>query len=272
MALREEWDFRVTDRLRKRVDSIITDPATAEALKPYYSFNCKRPCSNDDYLQTFNRPNVTLVDVSARQGVQKITEKGILANDQEYEVDCIIFASGFEVTGDLKKRYVMDPYVGRNGVSLYDHWADGFRTLHGMSAHNFPNLFFTGFTQAAAGGNITAMMDQQVSHIAWILRQAIDRGVSVLEPTAEAEAAWVQEVRDTKVDMTEFLLKCTPGYWNGEGGGAGSDEERAKKIRWIFGDDYSPGLYVFEDLLQAWRDKGDLGGFRLEYDKTSEPA
>jgi cyclohexanone monooxygenase len=271
-AKREEWDFRVTDRLRKRVEAIITDPATAESLKPYYSFNCKRPCSNDDYLQTFNRPNVTLVDVADRQGVDRITETGIVANGQEYEVDCIIFASGFEVTGDLKKRYVMDPFVGRDGVSLYDHWAEGFRTLHGMTSHHFPNLFFTGFTQAAAGGNITAMMDQQVSHIAWILKEAKARGVTVLECSEDAEAGWVRHIADTRVDKTEFLLACTPGYWNGEGGGAGSDAERAKKIRWIFGDDYGPGFYAFDELLQAWRRKGDLEGLVLERDKAAQPA
>jgi cation diffusion facilitator CzcD-associated flavoprotein CzcO len=271
-AMREKWDFHVTERLRQRTASIVKDPKTAESLKPFYSFNCKRPCSNDDYLQTFNLPNVTLVDVADRQGVDRITEKGIVANGQEYEVDLIIFASGFEVTGDLKKRYVMNPFVGRNGVSFFDYWGDGFRTLHGMTVHNFPNLFFTGFTQAAAGGNITAMMDQQVSHIAWILKEAKARGATVLEPTAEAEAAWVQHVADTKVDKTEFLLACTPGYWNGEGGGAGSHDERAKKIRWIFGDDYGPGFYAFEQLLEEWRSKGDMEGLVLETDKAAQPA
>jgi cyclohexanone monooxygenase len=261
-ALRETWDFRVTERLRKRVESIVHDPATAEALKPWFSFNCKRPCSNDDYFQTFNRPNVTLVDVSDFQGIQRITERGILANDKEYEVDCIIFASGFEVTGDLKRRYAMDPIQGRNGVSLYDHWGDGMKTLHGMTAHNFPNLFFTGFTQAAAGGNITQMYDQQVTHIAWILKEAIRRGVAALEPSAQAEAGWVEHVHATKVDKTEFLLNCTPGYWNGEGGGRGPD--RAKKLKWIFGDDYGPGFFAFEQLLEDWRAQGDLQGLVLE--------
>jgi cyclohexanone monooxygenase len=261
-ALREAWDFRVTERLRKRVESVVRDPATAEALKPWYSFNCKRPCSNDDYLQTFNRPNVTLVDVSDCQGVQRITETAVVANDQEYEVDCIIFASGFEVTGDLRKRYAIDPIQGRNGVSLYDHWGRGMKTLHGMTAHNFPNLFFTGFTQAAVGGNITAMYDQQVSHIAWIIKEGIRRGAAVLEPSAEAVAAWVEHVHATKVDKTEFLLNCTPGYWNGEGGGKGPD--RAKKLKWIFGDDYGPGFFAFDQLLEAWRGEGEMQGLVIE--------
>jgi cation diffusion facilitator CzcD-associated flavoprotein CzcO len=269
MQLREEGDFHVTERIRERTANIVKDPRTAEALKPYYSFNCKRPCSNDDYLETFNRPNVTLVDVSDHQGVDRITENGVVAGGVEYPVDCIIFASGFEVTSDLKRRYAMDPIAGRNGLSLYDHWGDGFRTLHGMMAHGFPNQFFTGFTQASAAGNIVAMYDQQVSHIAWIIAQAHKKGLTVLEPTEAAQDAWVKHVRDTKADMTEFLLACTPGYWNGEGGGTG--EGRAKKIKWIFGDDYSPGFYAFEELLEAWRQQG-MPGMATETDKATADA
>ena len=98
VELREQEDYRVMERLRRRIEGIVEDKKTAEALKPYYRFMCKRPCSNDDYLPTFNRPNVTLVDVSASKGVERMTEKGIVANGVEYEVDCVIFASGFEIS------------------------------------------------------------------------------------------------------------------------------------------------------------------------------
>src|SRR5262249_52033667 len=141
--LREQEDYKVMERLRRRIASIVKDKDTAEALKPYYRFMCKRPCSNDDYLPTFNRPNVTLVDVSGAQGVERITPKGIVANGKEYEVDLIIYASGFEISPrDQKAGWGISPIAGRNGVSLYDHWGNSFKTFHGMTSHNFPNQFF----------------------------------------------------------------------------------------------------------------------------------
>jgi cyclohexanone monooxygenase len=262
MAMREEEDYRVMERLRRRVDSIVEDPSAAESLKPYYRMGCKRPCSNDNFLETFNRPNVTLVDVSDSQGVDRITETGIVAGGVEYEVDCIIYASGFEVTTRMDRRLGIHPYVGRGGLSLYEHWADGMRTFHGMTAHGFPNHFYTGFTQAGVGGNITAMYDQQVSHIAWIIGETLARGAAVVEPSREAQDAWVQTIHDTAVDNTDFLLECTPGYWNGEGGGTGPD--RKKKLKFIFGEPYGPGFYAFDRLLQDWRDEGSMKGLVLE--------
>ena len=102
MARREVVDYRVMERLRQRVEEIVKDKQTAEALKPYYRFLCKRPLSSDDFYPTFNRPNVELIDVSETKGVERMTEKGFVANGKEYEVDCMIFASGFEVTSDLE--------------------------------------------------------------------------------------------------------------------------------------------------------------------------
>jgi cyclohexanone monooxygenase len=265
-ALREEEDYRVMERLRRRIDSIVKDKAAAEALKPYYRMGCKRPCSNDNYLETFNLPNVRLIDVSNEQGVERITERGIVAGGVEYEVDCIIYASGFEVTTRMDRRLGIEPYAGRDGLSLYDYWGEGLKTFHGMTAHGFPNHFYTGFTQAGVGGNITAMYDQQTSHIAWIIKEALDRGAAVVEPTKAAQDAWIQTIRDTAFDNSEFLLECTPGYWNGEGGGAGSDAERKQKLRFIFGEPYGPGFYEFDKLLADWRDKGDLEGLVLETD------
>lgn len=264
LAMREEEDYRVMERLRRRIDSIVEDPATAEALKPWYRMGCKRPCSNDNYLETFNLPNVRLVDVSDSQGVERITEKGIVANGVEYEVDCIIYASGFEVTTRMDRRLGIHPYVGRNDISIYDYWGDGLQTFHGMTAHNFPNHFYTGFTQAGAGANIVAMYDQQVSHIAWVIRETMDRGAKVIEPTREAQDGWVKTIHDTAIDNTDFLLECTPGYWNGEGGGAGEDAERKKKLKFIFGEPYGPGFYAFDQLLEDWRNEGGMQGMVLE--------
>ena len=138
MAIREEEDYKVMERLRRRVEPSSRTPETAEALKPYYRFMCKRPCSNDEYLPTFNRPNVTLVDVAESKGVERLTEKGIVANGVEYEVDCVIFASGFEISTEISRRYAMEAIEGRDGLSLFDHWRNGYKTLHGMTSHGFP--------------------------------------------------------------------------------------------------------------------------------------
>ena len=255
MELREEQDYRAMQRLRDRIDEIVDDPETAEALKPYYRFLCKRPCFSDAYLPTFNRPNVTLVDVSGTKGVERITAKGIIADGVEHEVDCIIFASGFEITTDLDRRLGIAPYTGRDGLSLYDHWADGYRTLHGTMSHGFPNQFFTGFIQGGVTASTTAMFEQQADHIAYIIKETVARGASTVEPTPEAQEGWCTTVKESAVDNTNFQRECTPGYYNNEG---------ERQIRSHLGDPYWPGFYVLEDLLQAWRDAGDLAGLALE--------
>jgi cyclohexanone monooxygenase len=257
IELRDQADFKVMERLRRRVDGIVKDKQTAEALKPYYRYLCKRPCSNDDYLPTFNRPNVTLIDVSASKGVERMTEKGIVALGVEYEVDCVIYASGFEISTEVSRRYGIKVIKGRGGQSLYRHWADGLRTFHGMTSHGFPNQFFTGFTQAGAGANNTAMYEQQGSHIAYIIKQALERGIKTVEPSQQAQDQWVKTIRDTAIPSGQFLEDCTPGYYNNEGGGGGEG------IRSALGEPYGPGFYAFERLLQEWREKGDMEGLLL---------
>ncbi len=262
MELREIEDYRAMERIRQRVDSIVKDPKTAEILKPWYRFLCKRPCFNDDYLPTFNRPNVTLVDVSAAKGISEITEHGIIANGIGYEVDCIIYASGFETTTDLRRRYGIDIVEGRNGLSLYEHWANGFRTLHGMSVHNFPGMFFTGYLQGGVSGSITQMYDQQGSHIAHIVAEAMARGAATVEPSREGEAAWVETIRANLMLDTNFWESCTPGYNNNEG---------LEVTRYtIFGEPYGPGFHAFDDLLRRWRDAGDFEG--LEFRPSATPV
>ncbi|MGY0499562.1 flavin-containing monooxygenase [Nocardia sp. FBN12] len=254
MELREIEDYKAMERVRARVDEIVTDPATAAALKPYYRFLCKRPCFNDQYLPTFNRPNVTLVDVAKTKGVERITATGIVADGVEHEVDCIIFASGFEITTDLDRRFGIAPFAGRDGLSLYEHWGEGYRTLHGLTTPGFPNLFFTGFLQGGVTASTTDMFDQQAEHIAYILKQAVDTDATTVEPTVEATRDWVRTVRETAVDNSTFQRECTPGYYNNEG---------EQQIRSHLGEPYWPGFYAFGDLLRAWRDGGDLPGLEL---------
>ncbi|MFF2126841.1 flavin-containing monooxygenase [Streptomyces olivochromogenes] len=255
MELREIQDYRAMQRLRDRVDIVVEDEETAQALKPYYRFLCKRPCFNDEYLPTFNRPNVTLVDVSDTKGVERITRKGVIAHGVEHEVDCVIFASGFEITTDLDRRLGIRPFAGRDGLSLYDHWAKGYRTLHGVMSHGFPNQFFTGFLQGGVTASTTAMFEQQAQHIAYIIKETLARGASTVEPTEEAQDQWCATVRETAVDNTDFQRECTPGYYNNEG---------EQQIRSHLGEPYWPGFYALEDLLQTWRDTGEMRGLVLD--------
>jgi cyclohexanone monooxygenase len=257
MGIREEEDYKIMERLRRRVEGLVEDAVTAETLKPYYRFLCKRPCSNDQYLPTFNRPNVTLVDVSSAKGVERATEKGLVANGVEYEVDCIIYASGFEITTEISRRYSIDAIAGRNGLSLFDYWHDGYQTLHGMISRGFPNQFFTGFTQVGISANIAANYELQGEHIAYIISEALARGATTVEPSQEAQDEWCRTIRDTAIDNSAFDAECTPGYYNNEGGGGGEG------IRSHLGEPYGPGFYAFADLLKEWREKSDLDGLVL---------
>lgn len=257
MAFREEEDYKIMERLRRRIEAIVDDPGTAEALKPYYRFMCKRPCSSEQYLATFNRPNVTLVDVSECKGVERLTPSGIVANGIEYDVDCVIFASGFEISTEISRRYAIDRIVGRDGLSLFEYWKDKYQTLHGMTSRGFPNQFFMGFIQGGVSANTTAMFEQQAQHIAYIVAEAQNRGATTVEPSKEGQDAWVATVRELAIDNSAFELSCTPGYYNNEGrGGAVGNGS-------FLGDFYSPGFYAFDELIAEWRAKGDLDGLEL---------
>ncbi|TCM15346.1 cation diffusion facilitator CzcD-associated flavoprotein CzcO [Novosphingobium sp. PhB165] len=252
---REAMDFRVMERMRRRVEAIVEDKATAEALKPWFGFNCKRPLSNDDYYPTFNRPNVKLLDVSATRGVERLTENGFVHEGTEYGIDCLICASGFEVTSDLDRRWGIGAVDGRGGQSLYENWADGYRTLHGAMSHGFPNQFFTGYVQGGFNATTIEQFSRQGYHIAYIIRQALDRGATAVEPTLDAQDAWVAKIRATAVDISKLQRECTPGYFNNEGDHKGR--------RWYLGESYGPGWDAFETMMQDWRDAGTLEGLSV---------
>jgi cyclohexanone monooxygenase len=256
LALRAEIaDFQKMNEIRHRVDETVSDHDAAEALKPWYRQFCKRPTFNDEYLPTFNRPNVHLVDVSANKGVERITPKGVVANGVEYEVDCIIFATGFEITSAPKRRVSFD-IIGREDESLFDHWRNGLRTLHGLSSHGFPNWFFIGVNQNGLSVNRTAMFDDQAQHIAYILSELRNRGLTVAEVTAEAEAAWIAEIRRLAVNNLAFQEACTPGYYNNEG-------QLAARGKGLSSEVYAPGINAFNAVLAAWRETGLLEGFAV---------
>ena len=255
VALRAEVaDFQKMNEIRGRVDETVTDAASAEVLKPWYRQFCKRPTFNDEYLETFNRDNVALINVSDQKGVERITEKGVVANGVEYEVDCIIYATGFEITTSAHRRVDFDT-IGRDGQSLYDHWADGFRTLHGLSSHGFPNWFTIGINQNGLSPNMTAMFDDQAMHVAYIVGEVKKRGRNVVEVTADAEEQWVREiVALAGTGAREFLEQCTPGYYNREGKGTQGNMQNSP---------YAAGINAFNALLKGWREQGDLAGMEL---------
>jgi cyclohexanone monooxygenase len=246
-------DFKKMNQIRARVDETVHDAATAEALKPWYRQFCKRPTFNDDYLPTFNRPNVTLVDTLGR-GVDRVTEKGLVFDGVEYEVDCIIFATGFEV-GTAYTRRAGFEIVGKGGRKLSDHWSDGMRTLHGLSAAGFPNCFHLGITQNTLTPNFPHMLDEQATHVAHVVREADLRQAQVVEVTPEGEAGWLQTIRDTALNNLAFRQDCTPGYYNGEG--------HAGEGKGLFDNLYGPGSDAFFALAKQWRDEGELKGLEL---------
>ena len=261
----EEMDFRVMERLRRRVDEIVEDKETAELLKPWYRYQCKRPTSNDEYYQTFNRTNVKLIDVSETQGVEALTEDGFVANGVEYEVDCIMFASGYEVTSDLDRRWGISVFEGRNGLSMYDNWNGGYKTLHGMMTHGFPNLFTTGYYQGGLNSSLTLNFEEQVRHMAYIVKSVMDRGAVAAEVSQEAQDAWIRHMRGTEIDRTEWIHDCTPGYFNNEGK-PDVDENGNEKYRFYLGELYGPGWDAYMKILDDWRVAGELEGLVLDTD------
>jgi cyclohexanone monooxygenase len=245
-------DFEKMEQIRARVDATITDPATAEALKPYYRQFCKRPCFHDGYLPTFNRPNVTLVDTQGR-GVERITRTGIVANGIEYPVDCIIYATGFEVGTDFTRRAGCE-LVGRDGVTLTEHWRDGASTLHGMHVDGFPNCFIFSPIQAGFSVNFPHMLEEQARHVAYIVSSAAERNARVVEATPEATAAWVQTILEMSLYNEKFLEACTPGYYNNEGRTGG---------RAVRNGSFGGGSIGFIKLLESWRAEGTMPGLAI---------
>jgi cyclohexanone monooxygenase len=246
-ALGEIADFQKMNEIRGRVATTVKDPATAEALKPWFGQWCKRPTFNDDYLTTFNRPNVKLIDTSG-QGIERITERGVVVDGVEYEVDCLIFATGFEV-GTAYTRRAEFAIHGRDGLSLADYWAPGMRTFHGFLSHGFPNCFHMGLTQTGLTANFTYMLNKQAHHVAQLITEVKRRDAKAIEPTREAEAEWVSIVNGTN-PMTKYQSVCTPGYYNGEGTSEGGFLQAV----------YPKGALAFFDLLAQWREQGDLAG------------
>ena len=235
-------DFMQMEEIRARVDAVVTNPETAGGLKPWYRQFCKRPCFHDDYLKTFNRPNVHLVETQGR-GVERVTPKGVVAGGELYELDCLIFATGFEMGTNYSSRAGYQ-IVGREGRILDEAWSSGVRTMHGMHIHGFPNLFMMSIAQSGFTVNFPYTFDLQAQHIAWIIERARARDWKRLEVTVEAEAAWVDEIVARGGQSSEFSENCTPGYYNNEGTADAKNRQ---------GGFFIGGPTEFAERLEAWR-------------------
>ncbi|WP_432825561.1 flavin-containing monooxygenase [Dactylosporangium sp. CA-092794] len=253
-VLDERLDFLKMEEVRARVDRVVHDKTVAEALKPYYRALCKRPCFHDEYLETFNRPNVSLVDTEGH-GVSEITERGVIADGKEYELDCIIFASGFQVGGPLVNRVGYDVY-GRGGLALSEKWKTGISTFFGMQTRGFPNFFIVALAQVGISSNQTHVLDAQSRHISYVIGEARTRGAGTVDVIEEAENNWVRTVIDASRANIEFLQSCTPGYYNNEG--------NPNLLLFRRNGSYSPGIVAFDHLLCAWQDEGLLTGLECK--------
>ncbi|WP_399881836.1 flavin-containing monooxygenase [Streptomyces sp. BBFR51] len=242
-AAYEVADAAKMNEIRARVEEIVTDPDTAEKLKPWYRYACKRPTFSDLYLQVFNRDDVTLVDTADTHGIERMTERGVVVGDTEYVLDCLIFATGFSVgvSGIHSGRL---PVHGRGGTRLRDAWAArGPHTLHGFTSNGFPNLIQLGGTQSASSVNYTHVLDEHAVHAAALVAAAEATG-SLIEPSRETEDAWIAGLAENAADHEWFHAECTPGYYNAEGRGRPGGPTA-----------YPHGAVAFHALLKRWREE-----------------
>ena len=198
-------------RIHRRIEKEVHDKDTADALKPWYMFMCKRPCFHNEYLPSFNFPTVHLVDTQGK-GITEINERGPVFEGKEYPVDLLIYATGFEV----QKTGIYNQIVGKDGLDLDDKYEDGVRTLLGIHTQGYPNLFIMGGYQASFQFNLTDMLQTQGDHIAQCIAYVREHGYTTMDPTYEAEEWWVQEVINHR-GKTNRNAECTPGYYNFEG-------------------------------------------------------
>ena len=245
-------DYQKMERVRSRVDEIVQDKMTADALKPWYDQFCKRPCFHDQYLQTFNRPNVHLID-TAGKGVERITENGVVVAGKEYKLDCLIYSTGFEVGTDYSRRIGME-ITGRDGITLTKKFEGGAETLHGIFSRGFPNMLLIQTAQGGYSANFQHMLAETAKHIAFVASEALKNDLRTLEPEAQAEADWVKSIVRMSNFRAPFLKECTPGYYNNEGH---PDEVTAKN------GSYLKGPNAFVRLLEGWRAEGTMRGLEV---------
>jgi cyclohexanone monooxygenase len=205
-------NFRIMEQIRARVDAIVEDPVTAAALKPYYPYGCKRPTFHDEYLPTFNKPNVHLVD-TAPIGVSRINERGVVHDGVEYPLDVLVYATGFTWMATSTFNMV----VGRGGRSLSEKWStEGTKTFLGLHSNGFPNLFIVTGPQGGGGSfNFTDAIDSHGDYVVWMLSELRDRGEHVVDVAESSEEAYAEHCRTA--DIATAPLRDCISYYNGHG-------------------------------------------------------
>jgi cyclohexanone monooxygenase len=180
------------DFVRRKIRAVVKDPEVADLLAPKTLIGCKRLCVDTGYFETFNRPNVTLVDISTAP-IGSATATTLRAGDTDYTIDDLVCATGFDaMTGALLAVDIR----GRDGRSLADEWADGPRTYLGLGMAGFPNLFtISGPGSPSALTNMIVAIEQHVEFIADCIDHVRTRGFSAIEPTERAQDAWVEHVQ-----------------------------------------------------------------------------
>ena len=254
----EAFDFAVMEEHRSRIDEIVSDSRTAQILKPYYRYMCKRPCFHDEYLQAYNAPNVTLIDCPG--GIERVTERGLVIDGVEFELDCIVYATGFEAESTPFSRRAGHDIIGRGGVSIAEKWESGAASLYGMMTRGFPNLFIMPAPgqQAVVTVNHTLISVEGAEHIAATVAQLEARGVRVFDVSRQAESEWGQEILSSFVDSSEVMAACTPSRLNLEG-----NPSAANPLNGSYGGGLGD-FFGFRDMLAEWREKGDLAGLECD--------
>ena len=193
LILDEKANATAADFVRKKIRALIRDQAVADKLNPTSILGCKRLCADSGYFETFNRPNVTLVDI-AQAPIEEITPKGLRTESDKYELDALVFATGFDaMTGALLAVDIR----GKNGLSLRKKWEAGPRTYLGVATADFPNFFMiTGPGSPSVLTNMVPSIEQHVNWIADLFAHLQSQGQTVVEAEVEAENAWVSHVND----------------------------------------------------------------------------
>jgi cyclohexanone monooxygenase len=245
----EAADYEWNEMIRSRVDAAVPQSETADRLKAYYRTMCKRPGFSDDYLPAFAQDNVTLVD-TAVSGIDEITERGVVVDGVEYELDCLIFATGFELGTTWSHQAGYE--IIANGNRLSEKWAGGLRTYHGLFSRGFPNIFFLGLTQTGSTISVPHMLQEQVDHVTFVVQHCLEHGLVRVEATQEAEDAWQEVMAQKNRERRPFQESCTPGYFNAEG--------KPKDRRSNIGSGiYQPSTEFFS-MLESWRERAEFEG------------
>ena len=205
-------NFRIMEQIRARVDTIVKDPKTAAALKPYYPFGCKRPTFHDEYLPAFNLPHVHLVD-TAPGGVAQINEGGVVHDGIEYPLDVLVYATGFQWMATSTFNMI----TGRDGRTLTRKWqSEGTRTFLGLHSQGFPNLLIVAGPQGGGGSfNFTDAIEAHGEYVVWLLQTMRDRGAQIVDIRTEPESDYAEHCRTA--DIATAPLRDCISYYNGHG-------------------------------------------------------